>query len=115
MYSETAAYGHMGRTNKIVEKEFTSPDGKVIKKSGIVYLGETGCRERGKESFWFEIDQYQFLKGVDRIRSVNPFVIAARSCSLRKHQGTVINTKSPVMLTMPLLAGSAKPFPPVSR
>jgi S-adenosylmethionine synthetase len=31
IYSETAAYGHMGRENKIVEKTFTSPDGKVKK------------------------------------------------------------------------------------
>ena len=28
MYSETAAYGHMGRVNEIVEKTFTTPDGK---------------------------------------------------------------------------------------
>ena len=28
MYSETAAYGHMGRQNEIVEKTFTTPDGK---------------------------------------------------------------------------------------
>jgi len=28
IYSETAAYGHMGRTNEIVEKTFTSPDGR---------------------------------------------------------------------------------------
>ncbi len=28
MYSETAAYGHMGRKNEIVEKTFTTPDGK---------------------------------------------------------------------------------------
>lgn len=27
MYSETAAYGHMGRTNETVEKTFTLPDG----------------------------------------------------------------------------------------
>jgi S-adenosylmethionine synthetase len=31
IYSETAAYGHMGRENKTVEKTFTSPDGKVKK------------------------------------------------------------------------------------
>jgi S-adenosylmethionine synthetase len=31
IYSETAAYGHMGRENKIVEKTFTSPDGKSKK------------------------------------------------------------------------------------
>jgi S-adenosylmethionine synthetase len=28
MYSETAAYGHMGRKNEIVTKTFTTPDGK---------------------------------------------------------------------------------------
>jgi S-adenosylmethionine synthetase len=28
MYSETAAYGHMGRKNETVTKTFTSPDGK---------------------------------------------------------------------------------------
>jgi len=31
MYSETAAYGHMGRKNEVVTKEFKSPDGKVKK------------------------------------------------------------------------------------
>lgn len=31
IYSETAAYGHMGRKSEIVTKEFKSPDGKVIK------------------------------------------------------------------------------------
>ena len=31
MYSETAAYGHMGRKNETVEKIFTSPYGKSIK------------------------------------------------------------------------------------
>ncbi len=29
IYSETAAYGHMGRTNEIVEKTFSSPDGRT--------------------------------------------------------------------------------------
>ena len=29
MYSETAAYGHMGRKNETVTKTFTSPDGKT--------------------------------------------------------------------------------------
>ncbi len=29
IYSETAAYGHMGRTNEIITKKFNSPDGKV--------------------------------------------------------------------------------------
>ena len=31
IYSETAAYGHMGRQNEIVSKEFKSPEGKVKK------------------------------------------------------------------------------------
>jgi S-adenosylmethionine synthetase len=31
IYSETAAYGHMGRKNQWVNKTFTSPDGKVKK------------------------------------------------------------------------------------
>lgn len=32
MYSETAAYGHMGRKSEWVEKTFVSPEGKVLKK-----------------------------------------------------------------------------------
>jgi S-adenosylmethionine synthetase len=31
IYSETAAYGHMGRKNEVVNKTFISPDGKVKK------------------------------------------------------------------------------------
>ncbi|MBV9988753.1 MAG: methionine adenosyltransferase [Chitinophagaceae bacterium] len=31
MYSETAAYGHMGRKNEVVTKEFVLPNGKVKK------------------------------------------------------------------------------------
>ena len=30
MYLETASYGHMGRKNQIIKKEFNSPDGKSI-------------------------------------------------------------------------------------
>jgi len=30
MYSETAAYGHMGRTNKTISKTFTQPNGETI-------------------------------------------------------------------------------------
>jgi S-adenosylmethionine synthetase len=40
MYSETAAYGHMGRKNEIVEKTFTSPDGKTIKKKVELFTWE---------------------------------------------------------------------------
>jgi S-adenosylmethionine synthetase len=30
IYSETAAYGHMGRKNEVVKKEFRSPEGRVV-------------------------------------------------------------------------------------
>ncbi len=30
MYSETAAYGHMGRTNEVVSKTFTQPNGESV-------------------------------------------------------------------------------------
>ncbi len=40
MYSETAAYGHMGRKNEVVEKIFTSPDGKSIKKKVELFTWE---------------------------------------------------------------------------
>jgi S-adenosylmethionine synthetase len=40
IYSETAAYGHMGRKNEIVEKTFTSPDGKVVKKKVELFTWE---------------------------------------------------------------------------
>jgi len=32
IYSETAAYGHMGRKNEIVTKQFKSPDGRIVEK-----------------------------------------------------------------------------------
>ncbi len=40
MYSETAAYGHMGRKHETVEKTFTSPDGKTIKKKVELFTWE---------------------------------------------------------------------------
>ncbi|MEO5984426.1 MAG: methionine adenosyltransferase [Ferruginibacter sp.] len=40
MYSETSAYGHMGRKNEIVDKTFTSPDGKSIKKKVELFTWE---------------------------------------------------------------------------
>jgi S-adenosylmethionine synthetase len=40
IYSETAAYGHMGRPPQIVEKTFTSPDGKVVKKKVELFTWE---------------------------------------------------------------------------
>ncbi|MFT3903974.1 MAG: methionine adenosyltransferase [Niabella sp.] len=40
IYSETAAYGHMGRENKIVEKTFVSPDGKKVTKKVELFTWE---------------------------------------------------------------------------
>src|SRR3954453_15057929 len=40
IYSETAAYGHMGRQPEVVEKEFRSPEGKVIKKKVELFTWE---------------------------------------------------------------------------
>ena len=40
IYSETAAYGHMGRTPQVIEKTFSSPDGKTIKKKVELFTWE---------------------------------------------------------------------------
>ena len=40
IYSETAAYGHMGRKNEVVTKTFTSPDGKNISKKVELFTWE---------------------------------------------------------------------------
>src|SRR3954465_15364491 len=40
IYSETAAYGHMGRKPEIVEKVFVSPDGKTISKRVELFTWE---------------------------------------------------------------------------
>jgi S-adenosylmethionine synthetase len=40
IYSETAAYGHMGRKPEVVEKAFASPDGKVVKKRVELFTWE---------------------------------------------------------------------------
>ncbi|HZH36054.1 MAG TPA: methionine adenosyltransferase [Flavisolibacter sp.] len=40
IYSETAAYGHMGRKPEVVSKEFTSPDGKTVKKKVELFTWE---------------------------------------------------------------------------
>lgn len=40
IYSETAAYGHMGRKSQVVTKTFTSPEGKSIKKSVELFTWE---------------------------------------------------------------------------
>jgi S-adenosylmethionine synthetase len=40
IYSETAAYGHMGRTPEVVEKTFTSPDGKSVTRKVELFTWE---------------------------------------------------------------------------
>ncbi|MFT3823605.1 MAG: methionine adenosyltransferase [Chitinophagaceae bacterium] len=40
IYSETAAYGHMGRKPEIVEKTFTAPDGKTVTKKVELFTWE---------------------------------------------------------------------------
>ncbi len=40
IYSETAAYGHMGRKNEVVEKTFTSPEGKKVNRSVELFTWE---------------------------------------------------------------------------
>lgn len=40
IYSETAAYGHMGRKPEVVTKEFHSPEGKVVKKKVELFTWE---------------------------------------------------------------------------
>ncbi len=40
IYSETAAYGHMGRKPEIVEKTFVSPDGRIIKRKVELFTWE---------------------------------------------------------------------------
>ncbi len=40
IYSETAAYGHMGREHQIVEKTFISPDGKKVTKKVALFTWE---------------------------------------------------------------------------
>ncbi len=40
IYSETAAYGHMGRQPQVIEKTFVSPDGKEIKRKVELFTWE---------------------------------------------------------------------------
>ncbi|MFL5742945.1 MAG: methionine adenosyltransferase [Flavisolibacter sp.] len=40
IYSETAAYGHMGRKPEIVNKEFVQPGGKIVKKRVELFTWE---------------------------------------------------------------------------
>ena len=40
IYSETAAYGHMGRKPQVVDKTFVSPEGRVVKKKVELFTWE---------------------------------------------------------------------------
>jgi S-adenosylmethionine synthetase len=40
IYSETAAYGHMGRKNEIVTKTFKGPDGTIVTKEVELFTWE---------------------------------------------------------------------------
>jgi S-adenosylmethionine synthetase len=40
IYSETAAYGHMGRKSEIVKKRFVSPEGRVVEKEVELFTWE---------------------------------------------------------------------------
>jgi S-adenosylmethionine synthetase len=40
IYSETAAYGHMGRKNEVVKKTFTSPDGNTVTREVELFTWE---------------------------------------------------------------------------
>ncbi len=40
IYSETAAYGHMGRKHEVVEKTFTSPEGRKVTKTVELFTWE---------------------------------------------------------------------------
>ena len=40
IYSETAAYGHMGRKNEILKKEFTGPNGQKVSKEVELFTWE---------------------------------------------------------------------------
>jgi S-adenosylmethionine synthetase len=40
IYSETAAYGHMGRKSETITKEFVTPDGKIVKKKVELFTWE---------------------------------------------------------------------------
>ncbi|MEQ9297669.1 MAG: methionine adenosyltransferase [Cyclobacteriaceae bacterium] len=40
IYSETAAYGHMGRTPEVVQKTFVSPEGKTVEKEVELFTWE---------------------------------------------------------------------------
>ena len=52
IYSETAAYGHMGRENEIVKKTFTAPDGtKLVKEVELFTWEKLDYTDKIKQAF----------------------------------------------------------------
>ena len=52
IYSETAAYGHMGRENEIVKKTFTAPDGtKLVKEVELFTWEKLDYIDKIKQAF----------------------------------------------------------------
>jgi len=52
IYSETAAYGHMGRESRVVKKTFRSPDGQILEKEVELFTWEKlDYVEKVKEAF----------------------------------------------------------------
>jgi len=52
IYSETAAYGHMGRKNEVVTKTFTAPDGTTVTKEVELFTWEAlDYVDKVKEAF----------------------------------------------------------------
>ena len=52
IYSETAAFGHMGRKNEVVTKSFTAPDGSTMTKEVELFTWEAlDCVDKVKAAF----------------------------------------------------------------
>ncbi len=65
IYSETAAYGHMGRDPQTVEKTFTSPDGKILKRKVELFT-------------WEKLDYVEKVRkafGLDKTKAKKPMAL----------------------------------------
>ena len=63
IYSETAAYGHMGRKPEIVEKTFISPEGKQVKRKVELFTWEKlDYVPKLKKGVWIKIMPVIFKK-----------------------------------------------------
>jgi S-adenosylmethionine synthetase len=68
MYSETAAYGHMGRKYEIVEKTFTSPGRKITRKVELFTWEKLDYVEKVRKAF-----------GLDRAKATGTKTVAVSS------------------------------------